>query len=809
MIKSHGSPHPSAFFIADGPFNRDNETGYAITGYGESEIRKLCAEQGFDLNQFWRSCLVKEELPQEPEAVAELVEKYGPLLIQEINDLKPYLLIPLGELSFHYLTGLTSIRKFRGSILAPNGNFQLAALNTKVLPILGPYPFLNKEHNLRFVSRIDFGKIHKYLNREPIPDNLHNIWVAKDSESLRVFLERQYEKAKFLVFDIETWYQIPICISFCFDGYESVCVPLTDFTIDTPTKILMWQLVDRVLRSPIPKVNQNIKYDWKILERWGFKVNNVVGDTMLASSVLYCEFPKNLGFLTSIYTELPYFKDEGKQIDLDKDKKNRYYLYNAKDSLAAHQIYTKQVEELDELCVKPVYEKLIHIMPIYRRMEDTGVRIDQERQLELLASYTVLFDIQVEKCRQLLNKPGFNPLSPDQCVDVIFEELGFKPVRGMKRTKTGKPKTDEENLDTLRVFGYSDYKDANYILESIIGARKAHKVVEILELPLYPDGRFRCEFNLAGTETGRTSAGETTDQLIELSYKGKMLATNLGHSLQTIGKHGFTIDERTYGQDLRSMFVPSHGFKFVECDLQGAEARVDRILSGNFDMAVFDNPGIHKLTGSWIYNCRPDEIKKGVLIDGVDRYHISKTVRHAGERNMKAGRLAMMTQRPLRECENILNTFHKFQPEIRRVFHNEIHNALHNGMPTLIAPNGRRRDFFGRIDQGAVNEGISFLPQAIVSDQTKFAGIGHTFCDSSIYQWARLLVEAHDGVLVEVREGRELEFAELYKKNIQSELIDFRTCTLARDYRLSIPCEIAVGENWYEMQEVLLERTAK
>jgi hypothetical protein len=392
-------------------------------------------------------------------------------------------------------------------------------------------------------------------------------------------------------------------------------------------------------------------------------------------------------------------------------------------------------------------------------------------------------------------------------VEVIFQELGYKPVRNMKRTKTGEPKTDEENLELLNVFGYAERAPhtGHYVLQYIIAARKMHKVIEVLELPLHPDGRFRCEFNLAGTETGRTSAGETTDQLIGLQDNGRLSFVNLGHSLQTIGKHGFMVDGLTYGQDLRSMFVPSYGYKFVELDLQGAEARVDRILSGNFDMCVFDKPGIHRLTGSWIYGCQPNEIKKGILVDGVDRYHMSKTVRHAGERNMQAARLSMMTQRPMKECTNILNTFHKSAPEIRGVFHSEVYKKIHEDGHNLIAPNGRRRDFFGRIDQGTVNEGISFLPQAIVSDQTKFHGIGRTFCDSNIWEWAHLLVEAHDGVLVEVRAGKELEFAELYKNNIESELIDFRTCSLKRDYKLSIPCEVSMGENWYRMQEVELE----
>jgi hypothetical protein len=288
----------------------------------------------------------------------------------------------------------------------------------------------------------------------------------------------------------------------------------------------------------------------------------------------------------------------------------------------------------------------------------------------------------------------------------------------------------------------------------------------------------------------------------ELLDKGKVSVVNLGHSLQTIAKHGFSIDGVTYGRDVRSMFVPTPGFIFVECDLSGAEARVDRVLSGNFDMEVFTNPGIHKLTGSWLYDCPPADIKKSTLVDGIDRYHMSKTIRHGYERNMGADRMAMITSRPKKECQVLLDKITKAEPDIKDVFHKEIIRALDSPTHCLVAPNGRRRDFFDRIDKGTYNEGISQLPQAIVSDQTKFHGIGDTWSTGEIYTYAHLLTEAHDGILAEVKKGRELEFAELYKKNIESKLIDFRTCTLRREYELMIPCEISVGQNWLDMEEV-------
>lgn len=811
MVRGFGNSKPTAFFIADAPRGDDLKTDYSLTGYAGNILRDYCKEQRLNLEDFWRTCLIKEDVPKEKEKdesyLQAKIESYKSILLGEIETLKPNLLIPLGELSFNFLTNLHNIRKFRGSVLPISGSFHQLNPNLKVLPILGPYPYLIKEYRLRPITRIDFAKIPKHLTDCPIPDNLYNIWVCRSSAALRTFIERNYQttmaRGGFLVFDIETYFQIPICISFCFDGFESVCVPLIDSSIDRDNRTLMMELVSKLLSSPIPKVNQNIKYDWKILERWNFCVNNVVGDTMLGANVLYSEFPKNLGFLTSIYTDIPYFKDEGKNFDPDRGKRDRYFLYNAKDSLATSQIYSIQLNEFKEQGVEGVYDNLIKLIPIYRKMEDRGIRIDKYQQNNLLAKYNSLFHIQEIKLRSLTGRAYFNPLSPKQCKELIFDEMGYSKIQGVGTNKDGSPSTDEDSLDLLAAYGEPKRAPSTgpITLEAIIGARKIHKVIEILELHLHPDERFRCEFNLAGTENGRTSAGETTDQYIYFE-NGKVKIINLGHSLQTIGKHGFSIDGITYGQDLRSMFVPSPGMVFVEMDLSQAEARVDAVLAGNFDILhIFDGPiGIHRLTGSWAYSCEPSEIKKSILVEGIDRYHVAKQIRHSGERNITAKtlRVKFLPELSLQECTRLLTVFHSKQPEIREVFHREVRLALDSLTHCLVAPNGRRRDFFDRIDARTYNEGFSFLPQAIVGDQNKFHGILKSSEEFQGRAW--LLVENHDSAMYETTQDYKDKLIEVYKKNVETP-IDFNSCTLKRDFQLTIPSEASVGSNWYEMRE--------
>jgi DNA polymerase-1 len=531
-----------------------------------------------------------------------------------------------------------------------------------------------------------------------------------------------------------------------------------------------------------------------------------VGDTALAASTLYCEFPKNLGFLTSIYTEMPYFKDEGKQYDPAVHNRERLYLYCAKDSLATHQIYSQQQEEMKELGVSYVYNKLIQILPLYKRMEDTGIRIDASVREELTLKYESLYDIQVLIFQTLVNS-NMNPHSDLQVRKLVYEDFGYKFVRGCKRTKTGQPGVDEETLEILLWSGRAEnsYRwEVEQIIKAIIAARKLHKVLEYLYSPIHPDSRARCDFNLGGAATGRTTTGKTTDSYFVFdtkTKKGGIKNVNLGRSFQNIGKHGFEVNGESLGRDLRRMFVPDTGYCFVECDLSQAEARVDAVLAKDYAiLAEFDTPtGIHRLTGSWVYDCRPEEIKKNVLVNGVDRYFESKIVRHAAERNLRADGLMTLIHQPIAYCEMILKKIHSKQPNLRQVFHREVEEALRTKR-CLVAPNGRRRDFYDRFDKEMVNVGISQLPQAVVTDYLK-DGLHETFKNCP---YAIPLNEQHDGFLAMVPPDKKEEYILEFKKNTVKP-IDFSNCTLSRNYELTIPMESEWSdENWASMKEIKL-----
>ena len=796
MIQAHGKSGAEIFLVEDSASNEDILSGYALSGTAERTLRHFFSLHKYDLNQTWRTLLYKERLNyngKNKKKFKEAIEQTNPestnILFDELISIRPNIIVTLGELSLNLLTGQRSITKYRGSILPlrPDIQSKINDRAVKVIPALGPR-LLNENYPARVYTKVDLAKVVKYAGNTEFINPDGRIWVARTGAEFQNYLNRQKWENNYVVFDIETTYGIPTCISFSFGDDEAVCVPLLDNTIDGCDRVVLHQLVARILKSKIGKVNQNIKYDVTILERFGFMVKNITGDTVLRSGLIYPELPKNLGFLTSIYTEMPYHKDEGK--DFESSNRNRLYLYCAKDSLATRRIYDQQELELEESGLQCLYkERIMPLFFIYKAMDSNGILVDDLARQKLRLKHEFLLNLNTNTLMKITER-DFNPRSPKQCGQLIYEELRYPA-----RKKDDNYKTDEDTLEELLILAESKFKEGPEILRLIIVCRKIAKLLEYINTPLHLDNRLRGSFNLAGTETGRTNCGKSLDRLLLLDDKGNYALETVGRSLQTITKHGFRIGSDIFGSDLRSMFVPTPGFIFVEADLSQAEARVDAVLAKDWDLLEqFDKPpGVHKLAAGWLYDKDPNEIKKGSL-----EYQMGKTARHSAERNIGAKHLAISMHISLEESSRILAKFHQKCPNITNIFHRDIKDFLSkNGY--LRCPNGRRRDFFGRPgDIGTINEAISYIPQAVVSDQNKFSFIG---IKEEMPQ-VRYLMESHDSSLVEIRKDALEVYAAIVNKWLVTD-IDFRGCSISRDYCLRIPCEIEYSEtNWQEMKKL-------
>ena len=797
LVLPIGPESADVMLILDSATDEEAKLGRAFSGTNEKQLRPLCKGAGIIYDTTYRTLYIKQNLSyngpkkklrEAAIAEAKLEKDYDTILWEEILSAKPKVIVPLGELSLQFIAGEKSISKFRGSILPLREDHRrklgVSKYNPKILPTLPPkYFFVDPKVKL-YVS-VDFSKVAHLLNNGNVPDVEDVVWVADTIDKLNNFAER-HRNAEWGVFDIETKFNIPVCIGFCFSDHEAICVPLVDNEVDNTHEIMLWKTVDELLRSK-KWVNQNIKFDIQKLMRFGFQIPNIIGDTAIRSNILYPEFPKNLAFLNSIYTNIPYYKDEGKDA---KDRK-QLYLYCAKDCLSTYRIYKEQEAELEEFNLKPFESKINTLFWPYVRMEERGIRVDESRLRKLTAKYDLEYDIHRSWLEKKTYK-GFNPHSPDQVSKLLYGEFELKEQRNRK---TDSLETGEETIEYLLTRYCQDDRHKQLVLQLIVGCRKLHKVIEYCETVIHPDFRLRGSWDIGGTNTGRTACRGTTDYKMYKSYKDKHWRfTDCGRSIQTIGKHGFKLLGEWYGKDLRSIFVPSPGFILVEGDLAAAEARVDAVLAEDYDiLKTYDiPPGVHIKTGEWIFGRLIDKKKEP------DLYHIAKTIRHAGERNMFPQR-CMMILAPfgnfsLQFCEEALTKFHSNQPNIRKIFHEEVHSFVQRHH-YLISPHGRRRSFYGELNNETYNEAISVLPQCTVSDHMKFS---MPMIEERM-PGIRILAESHDSLLAEIKKDELEKYANIFKE-IVTRPINFNTCSLSRDFELSIPCEMSYSEDsWQEM----------
>jgi hypothetical protein len=182
--------------------------------------------------------------------------------------------------------------------------------------------------------------------------------IARDFVQLQRFFDA-YKDKDIVSVDIEVKHAIPFCIGFAFNDWHAMSVPLLncfkwqgqDGIADT-VLAEMWRICARLLDSDIRVIGQNFKFDQRQLSRLcGMRVRNFYCDTGLLAHSLHPEFPKSLAFTTSIYTDEPYYKDEGKEFDSRRDKIERYLLYNARDAAVTFEVFSQMLSDARQLQV--------------------------------------------------------------------------------------------------------------------------------------------------------------------------------------------------------------------------------------------------------------------------------------------------------------------------------------------------------------------------------------------------------------------------------------------------------------------------
>jgi len=809
-VPGMGNPYARIAIVGEAPSYEEEQAVKPFVGNSGREMDRWLKDVGIFRHECWVTNVCKYMVPpanktgkpipfwKRAETVNVNKQQSIEELYTEIHNLPELnLIIGLGATALEALTNRVGITDYRGSILKGMGKkvictFHPAHILRQDAEVAGFWQKQVALHDLKRCSEQQFFPEIRLPRRE--------LNICKSLQQLLEFIEKYKDFTRPAV-DIEAHPNgsgLPICIGIAFTPQEGLTIPLwnTDGISNIPSQelTLIWHHLSQLLANN-DIVGQNFKYDQDKIKRIGFCISRLISDTMLKAFAINPELPKNLAFNTSIYTEEPFYKNEGMYDGTVAD----LLLGCARDACVTKEIDLAMDKDLDKMKMRGYYENFI--MPLhelYLSIETDGFLVNEDKRVELLQKYIEWSEKLAYERFKLAGKI-VNPQSWQQVRWFLYEHLNCPTREG----------TGEEVLTSLFNQVKKDIQKQGIV--NILDARRVEKTIGnyLMALPDY-DGRMKSTYYLC-LETGRTSTGLLEPPIRpEHRYKdvdtGKLRKKCIGTAFQTLTKHG------DIGQDVRSMYVADPGHCFIQVDSSQAEARVIFLLAGE-DLTLFDRHDLHALTASWFVGGEESDWSKKILGYEHPNRFLGKTLRHAGHLGARARRAANEVNTQARKyridiqinemkAEYALTVFHLKQPKIRGVFQNGVKDAidatrqLRAAIPFGVdSDDAPVRTFFERHGDELYRQAFSYIPQRSITDNTKAAALRIRRLIPDV----RILVESHDSLtfLVPVNDVK------YYVPIITTEMerpIDFSKCSIPRD-KLSIPAEVEIGDNYQEFSK--------
>lgn len=544
----------------------------------------------------------------------------------DLAKFNPNICILLGKTALAEFHGSYDIGSWRGSIFFSN-KFERSFMDG--------YKCLATYHPSHCLRQYDYLPLLMFDFKKAVAESKSPTWTPP-SRTLKINLplaDLLYEMERILIekptvsVDIEGGIANTSCVSLASRTDYSVLVPFTkqdgSSYWDNPSdELMVWKRFSDIMADPeIGKVFQYGLYDRFVLQ-WAHNIliRNASDDTMLKSWEMYCEFPKDLGFLNSIYTQEPYYKSERKTDDQDT-----FYRYCCKDSATTLEI-SNRIESMLDSNQLDHYRNKVAALHIFLYMELRGLRYNQsladqrledmkdnvyraQEKLDTQAALdncltrldfsqpkaSILSQIQSICCYvrdqskpkqsfiergyyDIIHKLQTQPSSPELCGAIsiltkttmntkspVFksylydkEKLAF-PVQWKKdaKTKDLRPTTDYEAL--LKLSKKVEHPALSLALD-LSRLRTRAQMLAIRSV----NGRMHCSYNSVGTETERVSSSKSA-----IYVSG---GERVGANMQTIPDDWDLEDESNpLTQGMRDLILADDGCYLGKCDLKGAD----------------------------------------------------------------------------------------------------------------------------------------------------------------------------------------------------------------------------------------------
>ena len=703
IVLMDGSLSCEIAIVGEAPGVREVELGSPFVGGSGALLWNNLRKIGITREKVYTTNVIKRQvsLSERGNARATIgkseLQHWESLLRWELSQLPnlKYVLI-LGAYALHSLMAIDGVTNWRGSRLVYVETSSLRSLETLVT--YNPAMVL-REPKTEIVFATDIKKFDRLLRGDLTHPQIKAHYDLSP-QGVHELCDRLQDENLPISFDIETMHGETACIGISNSETEGWCVnfrTLEEHFYSSSDELRVRLRLQSLLGAADQRlVAQNGNFDmYWMWYKDRIRANRVWFDTLLAHHTLYPQLPHGLGFLTTVYTDHPYYKDEGKTWREGVADINKFWEYNVKDVCITLQVQRKLLKELeDQKLDKYFFDHVMHLQPHLAKMTVHGVLCDTKERDKLAEqsaaeTVTALDDFHSALGRAELSDPTWRPNIRS------INDMKRLYLRELKLVARG-DSVDDENRDRMLKHPSTPETAKEIILAHNRYAKAFKFNSTYARIPLDNDSRFRSEYKQYGTQKapGRLSSSSTL--------------WGSGTNLQNQPPRA------------RSMFIADPGFVFGYFDLSQAEARYvawDANIESwksQFEKARIDGSyDAHRALAATMFRVPYDQTPTKDEIDGkyTIRY-IAKRCRHGLNYRMGPDRLATTTGLPLHECLRHYQMYHHITPELQRWWarlEREVRQTR-----CLFNSYGGRLLFMQRLDDAALESIVAYRPQSSI-----------------------------------------------------------------------------------------------
>jgi DNA polymerase I len=604
-----------------------------------------------------------------------------------------------------------------------------------------------------------------FSSRKTINEVSHHYQLVSPGLGMKLFTQKLLQQPQ-VCFDTETTSLDPleanlVGLAFSWEAHKGFYISLPEDQEETSE--ILSELKAFFQHEGIEKVGQNLKYDLKVLHRYGIEVKGPCFDTMLAHYLINPDMRHNLRVLSETYLNYTPIAIEtligkGKQkISMREVALDQQVAYAVEDADLCFQLAQQFKTELAAAGNESLFVDMeAPLLRVLAGMELEGINLDVAFLNEL--SVTLDKDIlQLEKDIYEAAGETFNIASPKQLGDILFGKMQL--VEKPKKTKTGQYSTAEDVLSYLA----KEHK----IIADVLAYRGLAKLKStyVDALPLQ-----------VSAQTGRVH----TDYMQTVAATGRLSSNN--PNLQNIPIR----TER--GKQIRKAFIPrDQEHLLLAADYSQIELRIIAALSEEDNMiaAFKEGADIHAATAAKVFNVPLESVSRE------QRSH-AKTVNFGIIYGVSAFGLSNQTDLSRAESKALIDTYYESYPKLKAYMNSQVNFARENGYVETVL--GRRRYLKdinannaivrGAAERNAVNAPI----QGSAADIIKLAMIAVQKALDDQKLRTKMLLQVHDELVFDVYKPE----LEQVKALVKSAMENAFTLTVPLDV------ELGVGENWLE-----------